>query len=261
MQPTFVVQQISLTGPQGQSDLMACRRGPQRRKVGLNDGTPACEPVEPQAKGHSLAAVGGEHLRGVTVSGSEERCAGLRQSQPDLPPTEEQVSVDGPAVGEQGLPSRHRGLPAYEEHQPGWIGCTGAFGVRIESAVAESREAGAVRVPAGVANGGEAVRVAIAVRYEVHHPGGEGKHGVARGEAIESDQTYVPQPRRDRRFYARRREVDAVVRESVGVLLMGSAHHGSPSLRCGAPTVRSHRAGGKATDCRLGQFAHEGSRL
>ena len=225
VQPTFVVQQIALPGRQGQRDLMAYRRGLQLWKVGLNYRAPACESIESQSNGNPLATVDGEHLRGVSVSGSEERCAGLCQRQSSLPSIEEQVSVDGMPVGEQGFSSCHRGLPAHEKHQTGRIGCAGAFGVRVQSPVTESSEARSVRVPTRVANGGETVRVAVAVRYEVHDPSGEGEHGLARGEAIEKDQPHVPQLRRNRRLDARCREVDAVVRERVGVRLLSSAHH------------------------------------
>lgn len=229
---------------------------PQLRDIGLNDRAPACEPVKPQPNRNTLIRMDGEHLCGVAVPGSEERRPGLCQCRPGLPPTGEEACVNGLPVGEQGLPACHRGLPAHEKHQPGRIGRAGPFGVRVEITVAESCEARAMRVPPSVTDDREAVRFAVTMRYKVHDPVGHGEHGVARGEAIEGGQSNLPQLRREHRLCPRRREVNAVVRESVGVRLIGSAHHGSPSLRWGAPTVRSHWACGKATDCRLGQFAH-----
>lgn len=59
------------------------------------------------------------------------------------------------------------------------MGCTGAFGVRIEGAVAEPREARPMRVASGVADCGETVRATVAVRHYIYDPGGKGEHGSA----------------------------------------------------------------------------------
>ena len=158
---------------------MADGRGPQLWNVRLNDRAPARQPVEPQAYRHPLTVVDGEHLRGVTIAGSEESCAWAGESDAGLPLAGEEVGVNRLPVGEQGLPTRHRGPSAHEKDQTGRIRRARTLRVRIQAPVAESGEARSVHVAAGVADGGKAVRVTVAVRYEVHDPGGEGPHRVA----------------------------------------------------------------------------------
>jgi len=109
------------------------------------------------------------------------------------------------------------------------MGGTGAFGVQIERAVAQAGKARPIGVPVGIADRGKAVRVAVAVRHEVHDPGGKGEHGGARDKTAEGDQTRVLQPFRDLRLGSRLGEVETVAYEDVGVRLMGTAHYGSPS--------------------------------
>lgn len=228
MQPAFVVQQVALARSQAETHLMSYGCSPQLREVGLHHRVPARQPVEPQANGHPQVVVDGEHLCGVTVSGAEERGAGLHQRNPGLPITSEEVGVHGLPIGEQAFPTGYASLPAHKEHQTGRIGCAGAFGVRIEGAVAEPSKACPMRVASGVADRGEAVWVTVAVRHQIHDPGGKGEHDSARGKTVDSDQTRFPQPPRDRLFRPRHGEVDTIAHEDVGVRLINSAHPGFP---------------------------------
>nr|WP_246101660.1 hypothetical protein [Streptomyces cyaneus] len=172
----FVVQQVPLARSQVETHLVTSGCRPQLREVGLNDRVPARQPVEPQAHGHPQTVVGGEHLRGMTVSGAEERGAGLCQRSPGLPITSGEVVVHGLPTGEQAFLIGCASLPAHKEHRTGRIGCAGTFGVRIERAVAEPGKARPMRVASGVADRSEAVWVTVAVRHQMHDPSGKGEH-------------------------------------------------------------------------------------
>lgn len=100
MQPAFVIQQVALAESQGQTYLMTYGCGPQLREVGLHYRVPARQPVEPEANGHPQIVVDGEHLRGVSVTGTEEGGARLRQSKSGLPFISEEVGVHGLPIGE-----------------------------------------------------------------------------------------------------------------------------------------------------------------
>lgn len=139
--------------------------------------------------------------------------------------------MHGLSVGEQAFPTRSGSLPAHEKHQTGRIGGAGAFSVRIKRTVAEPGKSRPMRMAAGVADSGEPVRVAVAVRHQTHGPRREGEHGSARSETVDSDQARVPQLPRDLLLSSRRSQIDAVAHEDIGVRLLNSAHHGSPWLR------------------------------
>lgn len=100
VQPACVVEQIALPLHQGQSYLVTYGCGPQLGNVGLNERAPACEPVQPQPNRNALIRMDCEHLCGVAVAASEERCTGLFQCRPGLPTTEGETDVDDSPVRE-----------------------------------------------------------------------------------------------------------------------------------------------------------------
>lgn len=162
--------------------------GPKTGQVRLDDGAPSGECIEAQSDGHAPVAVRAEYLGGVSVSGAEvcrprpgQRVSGLATS------LVHQVCVYTASVSEQALASAVGGLGADQQHQAWRAGEAGSLRMRVELPIAESGEPGSAGVARGVADSGQPVGIAVTVWRNTHDAGGEGQHGLAGGEPVESD--------------------------------------------------------------------------
>nr|WP_246296505.1 hypothetical protein [Streptomyces caniferus] len=253
VQPSLVVEEISLARLQGKGLLVAKSCRLEVGQVRLDHGAPSGESIEPQPYGHPSAAVRAEDLGGMSVSGAEVRRP--RQGQGISSFTTfvmQQVGVHATSVGEQAFASSVGGLGADQQHQTRRMGEAGPFRMWVELSVAKAGEPGPAGVARGVADGGQPIGVTVAVHGDGHDAGGEGPYRVASGEPGDSDQTILAQLLGDLGRCAR-----GFVIEEVRCKQITGAHRVTPSSAVSGFTVEIGGAEGKATDCRLRQITQE----
>lgn len=262
MQPALVVHDVPLSGAETQSALAACDRPAERGEVRLNHRAPPSQTVLPQSDRHPPVGVDGEDLGGMTGPGAVVRRARFGEHEGCLAAVTGQAAEYVTSIGQENIAPLGRGPQTDEEHQARRIRDAGTVGVCLQLTAAQAGESGAVGVSAGVVDRGEAIGSAVGMGRDGHELGGTGTDLGPGHEPVDRDQAALAKPLSDRVGSVWGPNVDVVGREEGRGSCGGSSgHRRTPSNEVGEVRLGSRGQRGKATDCRLGQFAQLGGVL